>query len=356
MSPPPTSRRETSQKSKSYRATSRHSEASETPRSYRSTTTDKPHQHKVSLSEVPEEHEEEDGPEGVVSELGRNRMGIMDRTLVEGIVKKTGFESIKSKTAEMFSRASTTQSSRTRSKVPSSKARTPSIRPPPSLSPPPSQGSDTSRSSRSESIRTPSARALSVRHPSHLQPSQKALSEQCSSQSKQTSKPQKSSSKANSKPGMIGLTQYENHSLIPATYPAITKPPSPSLSTKSRAPPTVKSIFTFPGDAEMGARQTIINTLSPDERQEQEKRAMNHLRLTAACPDSFTWKSIDEGYHCNGEHHLITNEVLAEGKGGVFLIGGDLESKRWGPYYASNGETEGLLWYAGPETRHGAAT
>ncbi|KAF8847327.1 hypothetical protein BDZ45DRAFT_560441, partial [Acephala macrosclerotiorum] len=112
-------------------------------------------------------------------------------------------------------------------------------------------------------------------------------------------------------------------------------------SARSRAPTAVKSIFKNARDAEMGARQTMINTLSLDERKEQEKWAMNHLKLTVACPDAFTWKRIDKGYHCNGEHHLITDEILAEGKGGVFLIGGDLEEERWGPYYASNEKTEG---------------
>jgi hypothetical protein len=70
-----------------------------------------------------------------------------------------------------------------------------------------------------------------------------------------------------------------------------------------------------------------------------------------ACPDAFEWTRIDDGYHCKGTHHLITDELLAEGKQGVFLIGGDIMEERWGPYYESNEKIKGLFWYAGPEPR-----
>lgn len=154
--------------------------------------------------------------------------------------------------------------------------------------------------------------------------------------------------KKSSQPPLENLNSYKNNTLISDTYPATVTSP---LQTKSRASSNVKSIYTTPHDLDMASKQMKIKSLPPKEREQQDKWATKKLTMTDACPDAFEWRRVEEGYHCKGEHHFVTDELLAEGMRGVFLIGGDLEIERWGPYYASNERTKGLFWYAGPEPR-----
>jgi hypothetical protein len=65
----------------------------------------------------------------------------------------------------------------------------------------------------------------------------------------------------------------------------------------------------------------------------------------------FVWARIAGGYHCGGGHHVITDELLAEGKGGIYVV---FELSRTdltlGPYYAEPSDPK-LFVYAGPEPR-----
>lgn len=178
----------------------------------------------------------------------------------------------------------------------------------------------------------------------------KAESPRQPSQASQYSPP----SQALPKSGMVGLTQYENNTMIQRTYPKTERPPNTTF--KSKAPPSVKNIYTNPQDEWMASRQSLYSSLRGRDLDEQKQWVTKTLALTKSCPDSFSWNRAASGYHCKGEHHFITDELIAENKGGVYLIGGDLESERWGPYYASNKETKGLLWYAGPVPRPEGAT
>ncbi|KUJ19437.1 uncharacterized protein LY89DRAFT_545211, partial [Mollisia scopiformis] len=96
---------------------------------------------------------------------------------------------------------------------------------------------------------------------------------------------------------------------------------------------SVKSVYTNPKDEKMASRQPMIEDMHGPEKKEQEEWAAKTLRLTGACPDAFSWRRVKGGYHCKGEHHFVTDDLMAENKGGVYLIGGDLETERWGPYY-----------------------
>ncbi|KAE8454296.1 hypothetical protein EG329_005221 [Mollisiaceae sp. DMI_Dod_QoI] len=266
MSAPP---EEPDQEERSYRATARHNEASKVPRTHRAEKShflipDKTERTKLQL-------------------FGEN-----DRTYVEGMVPKTGFQT--------------------------------------------------------QAVKLSSRRDQSARADQSFRPGQ-------ISRTGSTSRP-------NQKSGLIGLTEYENEEMIQKTYPNVTNMKKTTLPSgrKSMALSGLKSLYTTEQDRTMASRQTMINSMAPSEREEQELWATQTLRHTGVCPDSFTWNRISDGYHCNGEHHLITDELLAEGTGGVYLIGGDLETERWGPYYPSNPETPTLLWYAGPEPMPSAAT
>lgn len=111
--------------------------------------------------------------------------------------------------------------------------------------------------------------------------------------------------------------------------------------TKSKAPSHVKSIFQTPDDAKMASRQTKISSLDPYERQKQEQWAQEQIRLIGACPAKLGWLRVEQYkyYRCTGGNHIITDESLAEGKGGMYMLPAEMfpedydESVLWGPYY-----------------------
>jgi hypothetical protein len=108
-------------------------------------------------------------------------------------------------------------------------------------------------------------------------------------------------------------------------------------ASRTMAPPGTKSIFLNPHDLSMAPRQTRINTLPPKERDEQEEWAQELIKRSGACPQGYDWNRRPGGYQCKGGGHAITDDMLEEGKGGVWA----LPTKNWeekvGPYYPRDG-------------------
>ena len=111
--------------------------------------------------------------------------------------------------------------------------------------------------------------------------------------------------------------------------------PQPSRASAASAP----SCFRSSVDQKMASRQTHIETLPPIERQEQEEWAQRQLKgIEGACVAGFSWYRIQGGYQCHGGHHLVTDELLAEGQGGYYEGSGvDMMNPFWeGPFYGSD--------------------
>jgi hypothetical protein len=110
-----------------------------------------------------------------------------------------------------------------------------------------------------------------------------------------------------------------------------------SIRQPTFAPAGTKSILLTPRDTEMAARQTCIETLGPKLRAEQEKWAQMLIQRSKACPEGYVWNRMPGGYQCQGGGHGVTDELLAEGRGGIWA----LSSKDWevkdGPYYPRDG-------------------
>jgi hypothetical protein len=87
----------------------------------------------------------------------------------------------------------------------------------------------------------------------------------------------------------------------------------------------------------------MIENLDSKEREDQEKWAQELIKRSGACPEGFEWNRKPGGYQCGGGAHGVTDELLAEGLGGLWA----LENKDWnskeGPYYPRDGQ-----WYRAP--------
>jgi hypothetical protein len=139
--------------------------------------------------------------------------------------------------------------------------------------------------------------------------------------------------------GMIPKSEYDRNKQ--QSYPAHT-------NLTSSAPPGLRSIFTNPDDFKMASRQTRIESMSGAERKEQDEWAQSMVKKTAVCPEGFTWSRRTQGYQCRGKHHFITDDLLAEGKGGLYnLIDPDDTSYRAGPYYPNPTDPSEFI-YSGP--------
>ena len=147
--------------------------------------------------------------------------------------------------------------------------------------------------------------------------------------------------------GMVPATQYAAHSSSSThkIYPATT--PNRTID-HSMAPPTTRTILVNPEDITMAARQTQYATLAPSERERQEVWAQSMIERTGSCPEGFAWKRIDDGYQCAGGHHVISDELLQEGMGGVYALEDETRpDDKLGPYYANPSDPK-LFKYAGP--------
>jgi hypothetical protein len=108
-------------------------------------------------------------------------------------------------------------------------------------------------------------------------------------------------------------------------------------SVKSHLPS--ETTFNSDYDKKMASRQTRIETLALKEREEQEAWAQTQLsQLSTACPEGWAWGRIPGGYQCRPGglflgNHKVTDRLLAEGKGGVWYRITQF-SQRWhGPFY-----------------------
>jgi len=87
--------------------------------------------------------------------------------------------------------------------------------------------------------------------------------------------------------------------------------------------------YTSKYDQQMASRQTRIATLSPIDRQEQEKWAQSKLSQSAgACLDGYGWERAEicaqtggmRGYRCTGGGHFVTDDLLAEGTKKCYVV------------------------------------
>jgi hypothetical protein len=114
------------------------------------------------------------------------------------------------------------------------------------------------------------------------------------------------------------------------------------LSRREEGPQVVDdhaSLLRTQHDQEMAQRQLRIEALSRGEREEQERWAQAQLMLRGSCHRGFQWIRVPGGYRCEGHNHAVTDELLAEGRGGwyerdqvLFRVRG---IERWlGPVYS----------------------
>jgi hypothetical protein len=123
---------------------------------------------------------------------------------------------------------------------------------------------------------------------------------------------------------------------------------------KSKAPPTARTILTTPEDVKMASRQTRIENMAPEDRKTQEKWAQSMIKRAGVCPENYAWRRRPGGYQCEGRGHGITDELLAEGKGGIMA----LSTRQWeikdGPYYQDPNNPARWIRYDGAARFRGA--
>ncbi|KAE9373880.1 hypothetical protein N431DRAFT_466128 [Stipitochalara longipes BDJ] len=102
------------------------------------------------------------------------------------------------------------------------------------------------------------------------------------------------------------------------------------------------SFLTSNLDREMAQRQLRYNSLSPQEQDQQEawaQQQLNALRGHGLCAMGWPWVRIPgNAYRCEGMEHLVIDELLAEGKGGHYVMahGTAIDNPSWaGPFYGN---------------------
>lgn len=111
------------------------------------------------------------------------------------------------------------------------------------------------------------------------------------------------------------------------------------------------TIFQSAHDVQMASRQQHIESMAPTERGTQESWAQTMIQRTASCPQQYSWSRIGGGYQCKGGHHYISDQLLAEGNGGVMLLINPSQiDPNYGPYYPDPNR-KGNFLYSGIEPR-----
>ncbi|KAH6680969.1 hypothetical protein B0J14DRAFT_579716 [Halenospora varia] len=67
-------------------------------------------------------------------------------------------------------------------------------------------------------------------------------------------------------------------------------------------------------DKTMAAQQLRYDSLSANEKQKQEQWVQGHLKRI--CPARYGWRREGKGYRCQASNHYVTDQLVAEGKGG----------------------------------------
>jgi hypothetical protein len=99
--------------------------------------------------------------------------------------------------------------------------------------------------------------------------------------------------------------------------------------------------------------------MQPAQKKEQNNWAQRMIRKarikTSACPSNYKWQRIEAppGYQCEKGGHLVSDELIAEGKGGIFVVPGGKKDRRktdilWGPYYQASGRGKAMVYGGDP--------
>ncbi|KAH9214156.1 hypothetical protein DL95DRAFT_504546 [Leptodontidium sp. 2 PMI_412] len=152
-----------------------------------------------------------------------------------------------------------------------------------------------------------------------------------------------------------GWQPSETPTPVPSEPASFSKPPPPQPPQDWEPPKTVKpkqkSTHITDHDKEMAKKQLKIEKLSAREMKEQEVWAQEKLVKSGSCPQGWGWERYTapagyekyNGYRCGGSPpelnlshvHMITDELLAEGKCGYYQL--SHETNWWtGPHYPSN--------------------
>ena len=135
----------------------------------------------------------------------------------------------------------------------------------------------------------------------------------------------------------------------------VTRSASAAGTFASKTGTDLRSLLQCPADVHMASRQTQIDSMAPSDRKSQNSWAQNMIQRAKCCPQKYAWNRTKGGYHCAGGHHYISDDLLAEGNGGVMLLK-DPTSLRvsYGPYYPDPNR-DGQFLYCGPDPRPKAA-
>ncbi|CAG8956604.1 hypothetical protein HYFRA_00011915 [Hymenoscyphus fraxineus] len=95
---------------------------------------------------------------------------------------------------------------------------------------------------------------------------------------------------------------------------------NPHTSPRRRQIPT-NSTFTSQHDIDMATQQTHIDSLPPDQQRAQDLWARNQLELNgSSCPGGYKYQRTEQGYICPSGVHLVTHELLQEGRGRFYQL------------------------------------
>ncbi len=117
----------------------------------------------------------------------------------------------------------------------------------------------------------------------------------------------------------------QNPLLNPRGQSRALRPTEPSSGPTRAQPqnevqPATKTAFTNPYDVAMASRQVQYESLSPQDKQKQEEWAQEKIRSLGPCPEGFEWLRVPGGYNCGGGSHWQSDELVAEGKGGFYML------------------------------------
>jgi hypothetical protein len=131
--------------------------------------------------------------------------------------------------------------------------------------------------------------------------------------SRSSSRRQESSSGKHELSSRLDVSQRYTSSITSNSSSSIPFPQIPP------APTSTPSLLRSNHDVKMASRQTRIESLPPSERAAQETWAHEQLKhLDGTCAAGYDWYRVKGGYRCEGGRHFVSDELLAEGKGGCY--------------------------------------
>ncbi|KUJ20788.1 uncharacterized protein LY89DRAFT_771821 [Mollisia scopiformis] len=101
-----------------------------------------------------------------------------------------------------------------------------------------------------------------------------------------------------------------------------------------------KSLFKSQKDVSMSKLQTKRSRMPDDSRQAKEQDVWANTQLAqngaSACPVGLLWSRDRDGYRCIGGGHFVSDQQVADGKGGWYYGGADKHGimvQWYGPFY-----------------------